>query len=159
MKKPNIYELFPGIINPMFRRDYEAHEEQVIVFRSYIDAPNDRDEDEYDEEEDEEVPDYECGDLENISLQKILDLLPPDIKPSDIKVSVKFDCSAFAMEGVDIKFFYMKHVEARPELYEKHKKEWEQGMLVLERKEKEYETWKKEQEIKDLEKKLKDLKK
>jgi hypothetical protein len=99
------------------------------------------------------------------TLQTILELLPGGVDPKDVSISMHFDSGDMGIYGHKLTFSYMKTFEDDPEGFEIAKKQFEKKLEIYETERKKYDIWKREQDthtiknqIKELEKKLADLK-
>jgi hypothetical protein len=160
---------------PVHEWDYEEKDISAVIYSYYEKTPRD-DEFEY-EDEDEELDENDEEDtwihnkdteeknsirklkLEDINLQMLIDNLPEGVQPSDVKISMYIDCSDMAVEGTKLSFHYHKHLPARPELYKRDKEAFDKEYAEFQEKLAAYEKWEKEQQIKELEDKLSNLKK
>lgn len=158
---------------PVHEWDYREKDVDVTIYSHYEVTPRD-DRDEEDEEEYEEMDEEELSrntrdkkeknglrgkSLSDITLQSLLDNLPEGITPSDVRISMDIDCSDFAVKGTSLKFYYRKHLPARPELYQEEKAAYDKEWAEYEVKKAEYDRWVKQQEIAKLEGQLAKLKK
>jgi len=177
MKEPFFNHMFPN--EPWWgprKEDFIARTERVDIFSLYEKYTSDEDEEEeicsdcgkernYNEEE---YMFEECSctkEKKTLTLQTILDLLPAGVDPKDVSISMHFHSGDMGIYGHKLTFSYMKTFEDDPEGFESAKKQFEKRLEIFEAERKKYDNWKREQDthtiknqIKELEKKLADLK-
>jgi hypothetical protein len=104
-------------------------------------------------------PDIPKLNLSKISLQTLLDLLPEGISPKDVKVRSNIDAGDMGMYGHDVVFYYKKKLPAEPEQFKRDMALYNKLYAEYEVKLAAYEQEIKDQQVKELEEKIKNLKK
>lgn len=94
------------------------------------------------------------------SLQSIIDLIPKELSPKDIKIELFDDSSGMvAPHYRAVSFYYEKKIPGHPEELKAAKEKFKQDNEQYKVNKVLYDNWLKKQEIKNLEEKLKKLKK
>jgi hypothetical protein len=156
---------------------YKKRTENVSLFSHYMETPNERYEDcpcDYcgrAECRNSECEDYEENDpkilaiwgerkkILNMSLQDILNMLPEGVTPDQVKFSLTIDVGAMSVNGAKISFFYSKDFPDDPEGFKAATKTYKENLKLYKIEHAKYDQWVKDQEIKELEAKLANLKK
>ena len=167
--------MFPNAYRRPYEKDYLPRTENVTVYSYYEKHRNDDDSQycEYCDEElgcDEngEYEDCNCEDaqdeksgfpkLSQVTLQSILDMLPEGVKPADVNMSINLDTGDMGVYGQEVTFSYKKAIKDDPEGFELAKKKYEENYKAYLVEKQKYDTWAKEQQVKELEDKLTKLK-
>lgn len=153
--KRHVNEVFFSIYEP-FKNDDDRYECDICGNEECIDQECE----EY-EENDPEL--FKLWDLrkknKNLSLQDIINKLPDGVTPDQVKISVRINCNAFSVTGSEVNFSFTKEIPDDPEGFKKAQEEYEKNYQAYLVEKAKYDQWKKDQEIKELEEKLKELKK
>lgn len=97
--------------------------------------------------------------LNKITLQSLIDMLPEGVTPKDVKVRSDIDAGDMGIYGHDIVFYYKKKLPAEPKKFKEDMALYNKLYAEYEVKEAAYNQWVKDQQVKELEEKLNNLKK
>ncbi len=181
MKEPFINNMFPGLFLEPEKKEYEKRVKKITLCSFYkaLRCKHCGDEDcfeycddalEAKKEENEErnspynwsykdqppIPNLR---LKEVNLQSILDMLPEGVSPKDIKLELFVDSDCMSYNGIELEVTYTKEFPPDPEGYKRDKTIYDDCVKQYKEARKKYENWKIQQEINELETKLRKLKK